>query len=210
MAALCDRKARPEQPFGEVRIRRCLQVRPKSEFTAEKVCSTETHSAGTNATGTNASEKACLPGTNAAGTNTAGTNAAEKACLPETNAAGTNATEMNAAGTHSTGTHSAGTHSAEMNAAGTNAAERVAAERVAAERVAASCCLAAFRRRSLRTPHFALRTSHKTAARRVCRCGCQNRGGRAIGTACCTSAPLHMSQKAHERNVWLDIAAEIE
>ncbi len=158
MAALCDRKARSEQPFGEVRIKRCLRARPKSEFTAEKVCSTETHSTGTHSTGTNAAEM---------------------------NATGTNATEMNAAGTNS-------------------------AERVAAERVVASCCLAAFRRRSLRTPHSALRTPHKTAARRVRRCGCQNRGGRAIGTACCTSAPLHMSQKAHERNVWLDIAAEIE
>ncbi len=143
MAALCDRKARSEQPFGEVRIKRCLRVRPKSEFTAEKVCSPGTHSAGTNSAGTNA----------------AGTNAAE------TNATETNATEMNAAGTHSTGTHSTGTNAAEMNATGTNATEMNAAgtnsaERVAAERVAASCCLAAFRRRSLRTPHSALRTSH--------------------------------------------------
>ncbi len=138
MAALCDRKARSEQPFGEVRIKRCLRVRPKSEFTAEKVCST-----GTNATGTHSAE------TNATETHSTGTNAAEMNTA-EMNATGTNATEMNAAGTHSTGTHSAGTHSAEMNAAGTNAAERVAAERVAA-----FCCSAAFRRRSLRTPHSA-------------------------------------------------------
>ena len=128
MAALCDRKARSEQPFGEVRIKRCLRARPKSEFTAEKVCSTGTNATGTNATGTNAT------GTNAAGTNAAETNAAE------TNAAGTHSAEMNATGTHSTGMHSAGTHSS--------------------ERVAAFCCSAAFRRRSLRTPHFALRTPH--------------------------------------------------
>ena len=95
MAALCDRKARPEQPFGEVRIIRCLRVRPKSEFTAEKVCSTETNAAGTHSAGTNAAE----------------TNATE------TNATETHSAEMNAAGTNATETNEAGTNAAERVAA---------------------------------------------------------------------------------------------